>query len=221
LELGGREGRKTMKKGILSIAKVAGLFLAAALMASCYAPLANQKGYVSLNVSGAKTGPSGSSQVVVLVVNSDSADTFRETLNLISKAYNNSGTLVTADADRLKTLGQQLATGGLVKFGGFPFLQTTISGSQGTFDIPGIPAGRDYFVKLYVFQPGFDFKPENIDQNFGNLIQLQNKVFTTEKYASPTGWQTWVPVGTQPVTVKEGESTTVSINLTLQSTVTF
>jgi hypothetical protein len=210
-----------MKKGILSIMKVAGLLLAAALLAGCYAPLANQQGYVSLNVTGAKTGPSGSSQVVVLVVNSDFKDTFSETLNLISKAYNAGGNLTTADADRLTTLAKQLATSGLVKFGGFPFLQTTIAGTTGSFDIPGIPAGRDYFVKLYVFQPGFDFKPENMDENFGNLIQLQNKVFAIEKYASPTGWETWVPVPTQPVTVKAGESTPVSINLVTQSTVTF
>jgi hypothetical protein len=206
-----------MKKSVFSIARVAGLLLVAAVLASCYAPIANQNGHVSLNITGAKSGPSGSSQVIVLVVNSDFKDTFRETLNLISKAYHVPGSFNATDADRLTTLGKQLATGGLVKFGGFPFLQTTIAGSSGSFEIPGLPAGRDYFVKLFVFQPGFSFKPENIDKNFGNLIQLENLVFNTETYVSDTGWNAWQPAVGQPVSVSAGQST--SLSMTLQTTV--
>ena len=203
-----------MKTRNVSIARVAGLFIAAAVLASCYAPIANQNGFVSLNVTGAKTGPSGSSQVIVLVVNSDSGDNFKDVLNLISKAYHAGGSLTGDDAKTLTSDAKELATVGLVKFGGFPFYQTTIVGSSGSFSIPGLPAGRDYFVKLFVFDPGFDFKPDKIDQNFGNLIQLENMVFTTETYSAVVNPHTWVPVVGQPVTVNAGASTSISMTLT-------
>jgi hypothetical protein len=206
------ERRTTMKRNVFSFAGVAGLFIAVALLAGCYAPLANQDGYFSLNLSGARWALGGTSKVIVLVVNSDSGDAFKETLSLISKAHNVPGSFTGSDVDRLTTLAKQLATSGLVKFGGFPFYQTIMSSTSGSFKIPGIPAGRDYFVKLFVFQPGFSFKVENIDKNFGGLIQAENLVFSTENYL--TAWQTWTPQLGQPVSVSAGQSAAMNVTMT-------
>jgi hypothetical protein len=206
------ERRTTMAKNVFSFAGVAGLFMAVALLTGCYAPLANQDGYFNLNLGGTRL--TGTSQVIVLVVNSDSGDTFKETLNLISKAYHAGGNLSSTDTDRLTTLAKSLATTGLVRFGGFPFYQTSMSGTSGSFKIPGVPADRDYFVKLLVFQPGFSFKVENIGADLGSLIQAENLVFNTETYTTPTAWQGWTPVAGQPVSVKPGQSATLSVALT-------
>ena len=203
-----------MTKNALSLAGLAGLFIAVALMAGCYAPLANQDGYFSLDLGGARL-LAGNSEVIVLVVNSEFKDSFRETLNLIGKAHSlYPSPLSTSDADRLTTLAKQLVTSGLVKFGGFPFYQRTLSGNSGTFKIPGVPAGRDYFVKLFVFQPGFSFKVEDIGPNLWSLIQEENLVFNTESYTTPTAWQGWTPVAGQPVSVNAGQSAAITVNIT-------
>ena len=125
-----------MEKGNSHIAKVAGLFLAAVVLASCYAPLTNQKGSLSFDLSRAALG--GNSQAVVFVVDSGDQATLAETLYLISKSSH--GGLSGSDPDRLLTLGKQLASAGLVKIGGYPFFLVTLNGSSasGTFDIPGI-----------------------------------------------------------------------------------
>jgi len=210
------ERRTTMTRNVFSFAGVAGLFIAVALMTGCYAPLANQDGYFSLNIEGARFALGGASQVIVLVVNADSGDTFKETLSLISKAYHVPGSFTSSDVDRLATLAKNLATSGLVKFGGFPFYQTTMSGTSGSFKIPGVPAGRDYFVKLFVFQPGFSFKVEDLDKDFGGLLQAENKVFSSENFG--TAWQTWTPLAGQPVSVSAGQS--VAVTAALQGTPT-
>jgi len=204
-----------MRKNGFLLVKVAGLFIAAVLLASCYAPLADQKGFLNIDLrAGARSGPGlgATSQVIVLVINADYEASLRETLWLIDKGKNQPG-LSGAEADRLTELGKQMATSGLVKFGGFPFYQTTISGTgPGSFEIPGVPAGRAYFVKLYVFKPNFSFKVEDIDANFGGLILYENPVFGTqgsEVYTTP--WADW-PAG-QSVPVTEGQS--AAINMTL------
>ena len=113
-----------------------------------------------------------------------------ETLFLISKGHNSS--LSSSEQDRLTTLGKQLATNGLVKFGGYPFYQTDIIGSTGTFNIPGVPAGRSYFVKILVFNPGVTFDVKNLDQHIGNLIQGENYAFNSnDSYLTP--FQNWQP----------------------------
>src|SRR5208282_145027 len=93
---------------------------------------------------------------------------------------NSLGSIPQSDKDRLKTLAKELAASGLVNFGGFPFYQTTIGGTSGSFQIPGVPAGRDYFVKIFVFNPGVSFSTQKLDENFWSLIQAENLVFTLE-----------------------------------------
>jgi hypothetical protein len=213
------EGERKMRKAFL-FARVAVLFAAAVLLASCYAPLANQQGKISFGLQfekGAKV--LGTSEVIVLVVNSAYTDAFKETLSLISKARVN-GSLSSADQSQLTTDAKQLATSGLVKFGGFPFYQTTMTGTSGSFDIPGVPSENSYFVKLFVFNPGYDFKVENIDQNFHTLLQSENLVFNNpvapfgETYTTDTAWQNWVPVAGQPATVTAGGSALLNVTLT-------
>ncbi len=150
----------------------------------------------------------------MLVVDSAYQDTLAETLNLIGTARIN-GSLSSSDQDRLKTLGQDLATNGLVKFGGYPFFQATLSGATGSFQIPGLPAGRSYFVKLIVLNANTSFEVKNIDQNLPNLILGENLVFTTETYTSDTAWQGWTPNTSQgqPAAVSAGGFTTINLTI--------
>jgi hypothetical protein len=161
-------------------------------------------------VGGARAA---TNEVIGLVVNADYRDNFKELLNLVSKARINTN-LSSTDADRLTELGGLMATSGLVKFGGFPFFQTTMDPNGGSFDLTGIPADRSYFVKLFVFNPGHSFDVADIDENFWKLIAWENLVFNTETYTSDTAWQGWTPAAGQPVSVKAGESTTVAVTLT-------
>jgi hypothetical protein len=78
-----------------------------------------------------------------------------------------------------------------------------------------VPAGRDYFVKIFVLKPGVSFSVQDFDENFFNLIQSQNFIFSPEAYTTP--WQSWTTVGGQPVTVTAGES--VPINVTPDPTI--
>jgi len=198
------------KNGILPL-KVAGFIITAALLAGCYAPLANQDGYLSFDLRFAQPRLPGASEVVVLVVNAEYENSFKELLYLVDKG-DETGSLSGSETDRLVELATQMATSGLVKFGGYPFYHTVMSGASGSFEIPGVPAGRDYLVKLFVFQEGHSFAVEDIDANFGALIQSENLVFSNnEDY--PSAFESWVPLAGQPVTVKAGEA--VSLNVTL------
>ncbi len=198
-------------KNALLFMKIAGLFIAGALLASCYAPIADQKGYMSLQVVSLG-GSAGTNEVVVLVVNSEFRDSFAEILSLVNKSKLTAG-LTSSDKDRLKTLAEAMAANGLVKFGGFPFFQTTLTGTSGSFDMPGIPEGRGYFVKLFVFKPNVSFAVDNLnDQDFWSQVLLENKVFAPETYTTP--WQNWTTLAGQPVEVKAGQS--VDVNVTLQ-----
>jgi hypothetical protein len=197
-------------KGLV-YAKVAGLFLAAALLAGCYAPITNPNGYLNLNLQFAGVKAAGN-EVIGLVVNGDAEDSFREMLWLIDKGENAPGGLSSSEADRLVEIGQQMATSGLVKFGGFPFFQTTINPSPGhSFELSGIPAGRSYLIKLFVFPVGYSFKVEDIDENFEDLVQTENPVYAAEDYTIP--FANWVRSAGQPVEVKSGEAATVNISL--------
>jgi hypothetical protein len=201
-------------KNSLLLTRVAGLFIAGALLAGCYAPITNQKGYINLGIQSVALGPAGTTEVIVLVVNSGFKASLAEMLNLVSKSKQFGG-LSQTDKDRLKTLAKDLATNGLVKFGGFPFYQTTLNGNSGSFDMPGIPEGRGYFVKLFVFNPNVSFTADDFGQHFWSLIQLENLVFSPEVYTTDTAWQGWVPAAGQPVEVKAGQA--VDVNVTLVS----
>jgi hypothetical protein len=202
-----------MKEKAFLLARVAGLVFAFALLASCNAPIVNQNGYINFDLQFANGSRfSGAPQAVVLVVNSGYQDTLAELLNLIGKSHS-LGSLPSSDQDRLKTLGKELSTSGLVDFGGFPFYQTTLSSPSGSFKIPGVPGGRTYFVKLFIFVQGYSFKAADIDQNFWTLIQQENLVFQTETYTTDTAWQGWTPLAGQPVAVIAGQSAAVSVTL--------
>ena len=206
-----------MKKNTLLRARMAGILVAAALLAGCYAPLANQNGYLNLSIQRTGAGPDVvDPEVIVLVVDSGYQAALAEMMSLISKGYNYGSTFTSSDSDRLVTLGEQLATNGLVKFGGYPFFRTDIVGTTGSFKIPGVPAGRQYLVKIFVFNPGVTFDVKNIDQHFGNLIQWENRVFNTESYvpAQPTAWQNWAFSAGQPVAVNSSQTTSVDMALT-------
>ncbi len=216
-----------MRKNAFLLARVAGLFIAAALLASCYAPLANQSGHLGFNlqIGGKSTAPfgiSGTSQAVVLVVDSSDKAALAEILYLISKSKDESSQFSGSDADRLKTLAKEIASSGLVKIGGYPFFLVSLNNgaTSGSFDIPGIPAGRSYFVKLFVLNSTVSsFTAKDVDQNFWSLIQYENMVFDNENAYNPLNtapwqtWQSWAPVAVQPVPVTAGASAPVTVSL--------
>jgi hypothetical protein len=211
------ERKTTMRKNAFVLVRVAGLFAAATLLASCYAPIANQSGHLNFNVqmAGKSVTINGTSQAVVLVADSGSQASLAEILYLISKSHNGNGGLSGSEADRLTTLAKEVASSGLVKIGGYPFLLVSLKGGSttGSFEIPGIPAGRSYFVKLFVLNSTVSsFTAKDVDQNFSGLIQFENPIFTTESYVSPN-WQSWVPSPGQPVTVNAGTSAPTTLTL--------
>jgi hypothetical protein len=105
-----------------------------------------------------------------------------------------------------------MASNGLVKFGGFPFFQTTLNPGSGSFTIPGVPAGRDYLVKFFVFNTIVtSFKVENIDSHFGNLIQVENRVFDHNEDYNTADWHLWNTLAGQQVSVKAGQSVTLNV----------
>lgn len=204
-----------MKRNTRVRVRVAGVVVAAVLLASCYAPLANQKGYLNLGIVGTKS-INAPATAVVMVVDADYQASVAEMLNLVGKAHQSQtigGPWSSSDADRLKTLGQQLASNGLVSFGGYPFYLATLTSSTGSFNIPGIPADKSYLVKFFVLAQNTSFTVQDIDQSFWSLIQSENLVFNTETYASDTGWQTWAPVTGQPVSVNAGGSVVLPVTL--------
>jgi len=199
--------------------KVAGLFIAAVVLATCYAPLANQSGSLSFALHAAdKAALNGTSQAVVLVADSGSQASLAEILYLIGKSNPQHGGLVGSEPDRLKTLAKEIASSGLVKIGGYPFYLVSLNGSStsGSFDIPGIPAGCSYFVKLFVLNSTVSsFTAKDVDENFWSLIQYENYIFDNEAYGSPNwaDYTSWLPSGGQPVTVNAGASAPISVTL--------
>jgi hypothetical protein len=208
-----------MKKNTLLHAKVAGLLMAMALLAGCYAPLANQNGYLNLSIEG---GRSGTNEAIVMVVDATYKDTFKEFLWLIDKGQD-TGNLSSSDLDRMAAVGKILTTSALVKFGGFPFFQINVDLSSKSFTIPGLPAGRDYLVKFIVFNSGYTFNIKDIDEHFGTHIQVENRVFDhNEDYASSVlasvDWRSWNTLAGQQVTVNPGQSTTLNVGTLLART---
>ncbi len=208
-----------MTRNAFSFAGVAGLFIAVALLAGCYAPLVNQNGNLNFDLKvGDRAILNGNSQAIVLIVNSDSEASLKEILYLIGKSKTG---LSGSEKDRLTTLAKEMATSGLVKIGGYPFYLTTLNGSDtsGSFQIPGIPGGRDYFVKLFVLNSTVSsFTAKDVDENFWQLIQYVNWIFDNEgsyvsDYAAWQDWQNWQPTTGQLVSVKGGESASVTMNL--------
>ena len=204
--------------------RLAGVVIAAALLATCYAPLADQKGYLSLSLAGAKTAlTSTPTTAIVMVVDSSYQASLAQLLYLVSKGFNSGNTLSSSDADTLKTLGKQLATNGLVSFGGYPFYQATLTSSTGSFDIPGVPAGKSYFVKFYVLNPNASFSVQSIDASFSTLVQSENQVFSNmlvtggpigDSSLSTTPWQSWNTFAAgQPVSVSAGQSVALTATL--------
>jgi hypothetical protein len=203
-----------MKGNASLLAKVAGLSVAAALLASCYSQIADQNG--SFNIT-ARPAPAGST-VVVLVVNSSYENTLKDMLFLIDKGKQFPGSLTGSDLAQLLTDLEQLAAGGLVKFGGYPFYRTTIGASSGSFQIPGVPAGRSYFVKLWALNPGQTFSLNSIkDGSLGSQIANENIVFGSglgsEQYPNPVQGPLWTPNPGQPVDVLGGQTTTINVTL--------
>ena len=201
-----------MKPRILAYIGVA--VAAAFVLAGCYAPLANQSGHFSMSLKGIQAKGS-SANVLVLVIDSDSEAALAETLWLISKGY--SVGLSSTESDRLKDLGKQISTNALVRFGGNPFYQTQIDlSANGSFDIPGVPAGHSYFVKLFVLNSGVTFDMSDLDQSFFSLVQSENFVFDfngtgQEEWMGSLTFAddqaSWIPVADQPVAVQAGQTT--------------
>src|SRR5271169_4676701 len=89
----GVERRTTMKGNASLLAKVAGLSVAAALLASCYSQFADQNGSFTIT---ARPAPAGSA-VVVLVVNASYENTLKDMFFLIDKGKQFPGTLTGSD----------------------------------------------------------------------------------------------------------------------------
>jgi hypothetical protein len=206
-----------MKTKLKILALVGVLAAAAILLGSCYAPLAGQKGHFNLNLKFAQSKGT-TANVLVLVIDSDYQASLAETLWLISK-----GTAVglsSTEADRLTELGKEISTNALVRFGGFPFYQTTIGLPTGSFDIPGVPADKSYFVKFFVLNDGVTFEIKNLDQNFlKDLVQSESYAFTNNDGYGGGGTSAtfdnsgWIPAVGQPVTVNSGESVPLSVTV--------
>jgi hypothetical protein len=199
-----------MKKNTLVRVGVAGLF-AAMLLTSCYAPLVNQDASLSLSVKNVSP-ELADNQAILILIDSSYKSSLAEMLYLISKGRQNNGSLDSTDADRLTTLAKEIVTNGMVKFGGYPFYQLSLSGPSGVISIPGIPADRSYFAKLFVFVSGYSFDPKDIDANFTHLLSYESLVFNTESY--PTDFATWTVLPGQGVPVKAGETASFSVSLT-------
>ncbi len=199
-----------MKNKTFLHALAAGTLVATALLTGCYAELSEGDGNLDLHIEGAP--PKGTNEAIVLVVNAEYKEAFKEMLWLVDKAEE-TGDLSGSEKDRLKELVSQISTSGLVKFGGFPFFQTTLNPGGGSFQIPGVPAGRDYFVKFFVFNTNVSFKVEDIDEDFGDLILVENRVFDNNEdfIPGPPYWPLWNILPGQQVTVKSGESVTLDV----------
>ena len=205
-----------MKPKLLLLARVAVAAAVAVLLASCYAPLKGQDGHFNLGIKGLQAKGS-TANVLVLVIDSSYQASLAELLSLVSKGRDNANFLSSTDKDRLKALGQEMSTNALVRFGGYPFYQTTIDTSlpNGSFDIPGVPADRSYFVKFFVLNSGVTFDVSDLDASFYSLVQSQNYVFTSvsDDWANQNDFTLWTPDPAQPVAVTSGGTTGLSVTL--------
>jgi hypothetical protein len=197
-----------MKRTMLWIAVTA----LAVTLSGCFAFLPQGDGYLSIGVElpPQAKGPSGDYPVIIFVANADMEDSIKELLWLIDG--DSEGRLNDKEEDRLTEVARDVAERGLVKFGGDPFLRTSIptSASSGSFEIPGVPAGRSYFVKMVVFEVGADIS--NVE-NLSEDVFRENRLFSdNEDY--DTAFATWTRVQT-PAGVEPGK--TAPINILLES----
>ena len=155
--------------------------VAAVILSGCFAFLPRSDGYLSidLEIPLEVKGP-GDYPVVIFVANADMEDSVKELLWLIDKE--SKADLSDKEEDRLVDLAIAVSNRGLVKFGGDPFLRTTIpdTASSGSFKIPGVPAERSYFVKVFVFEVGQDIV--NVDELSDVELEWETQLFDTESY---------------------------------------
>ena len=192
------------------IAVVFAVLVLVLLLSSCFAFLPQDNGYLSIDMElpALAKGP-GDQPVVIFVANAEMEDSIKELLWLIDKETEVG--LSSQEEDRLVDLAVALANRGLVKFGGDPFLRTTIPEADlsGSISIPGVPAGRSYFVKVFVFQAGQDIV--SIDDLSEVVLEWENQLFDTEDWSAPiTEWDPLVPF---PVKVEAGKTTEIDITL--------
>ena len=174
------------------------------ILSSCFALLPKSDGYLSINVEipPELKGPD-EHQVVIFVANADMEDSVKELLWLIGSE---------SDEDRLEDVAIAVANRGLVKFGGDPFLRTTIpalsavAADTGAFEIPAVPAGRSYFVKVFVFQLGQDVT--SIEDIADVEVACENYIFNGEDSLTQP-YSAWVPLAPFPIPVEAGKTTTV------------
>jgi hypothetical protein len=196
-----------MMKRILLWVAVTGV---AIMLSSCFAFLPQSDGYLSIDmeIPPEVKGP-GDYPVVIFVANADMEDSVKELLWLIDKESKVS--LSDKEEDRLVDLATAVSSRGLVKFGGDPFLRTTISdtASSGSFKIPGVPAERSYFVKVFVFEVGQDII--NVDELSDVEVEYETQLFSTESYLSdPSLWTANPPF---PIKVEAGQTKEIDITL--------
>lgn len=199
-----------MKRMIIAIA----VSILACFLSGCFAFLPQSDGYLSidLEIPPEAKGP-GEHPVVIFVANAEMEDSIKELLWLIDKESKVG--LSDKEEDHLVDLATAVSNRGLVKFGGDPFLRTTIpeTTTSGSFKIPGVPGDRSYFVKVFVFEVGQDIV--NVDELGDVELEVENRLFNTEDYSSD--WTTWSPVSPPfPIEVKAGETTQIDITLVLE-----
>jgi len=183
-----------------------------AILSGCFAFLPQSDGYLSidLEIPPEVKGP-GDHPVVIFVANAEMEDSIKELLWLIDKESEVG--LSDDEDDRLVDLAIAVSNRGLVKFGGDPFLRTTIPalqpGDQGSFKIPAVPAGRSYFVKVFVFEVGQDIV--NVDELSDVDLVVENRLFDTEDWSYPiSDWDALPPF---PIEVETGKTTEIDITL--------
>jgi len=184
------------------------------LLCGCFAFLPQSDGYLSmdLRIPPELKGP-GDHPVVIFVANADMEDSIKELLWLIDKV--SEGFASSKEEDRLVDLAVAVSNRGLVKFGGDPFLRTTIpalsplAANTGSFEIPGIPAGRSYFVKVFVFETGQEIV--NVDELSEVVLELESQLFDTEDWSVPIN--AWDPFAPFPIKVEAGKTTKIDIAL--------
>lgn len=176
-------------------------------LSGCFAILPQSDGYLSidLEIPPEAKGPN-EHPVVIFVANAAMEDSIKELLWLIDTE---------SDEDRLVDVAIAVANRGLVKFGGDPFLRTTIPAlspvvaDTGSFEIPGVPAERSYFVKVFVFGVGEDIT--SIEDIADVTVEYQNYIFSGED--TETHYSGWVPLAPFPIAVEAGETASVPITL--------
>jgi hypothetical protein len=201
-----------MKRIIIAIA----VSILTCFLSGCFAFLPQSDGYLSidLEIPPEAKGP-GEHPVVIFVANADMEDSIKELLWLIDKETDEIGGLNDKEEDRLEDLAVAVSNRGLVKFGGDPFLRTTIPATttSGSFKIPAVPAGRSYFVKVFVFEVGQDIV--NVDELSDVTVVVENQLFDTENYTAGSDWTDWTRYAPAPFPIKVEAGETTEIDITL------